>query len=163
MPGSPVNAEFEGRVFEHPEEFEVSAESIRDFARATGATQESHPAHFDASRAADLGYDGLVAPPTYPVIIAQRAERNYIAHPEAGIDFSRVVHGSERFTYTRPLVAGDRVRASTLVESVRQVGGHAMITTRTSIVDAGAGAESGNGNGEEIVAVTSSIVVRGEE
>ena len=32
-----------------------------------------------------------------------------LAEPDSGIDFSRVVHGAQRFTSTRPIVAGDAI------------------------------------------------------
>lgn len=146
-----VNTAFEGRSFELGGTYEVSEEAIRAFARATGS---SHPSHVDAEAARELGYSGVVAPTTFPVILAQRSESAYIADPEAGIDFSRVVHGEERFTYTRPIVAGDSLAAATLVESIRGAGGHSMITTRTHITDAA--------SGDAVVDVVSTIVVRGE-
>ena len=32
-----------------------------------------------------------------------------ISDPELGLDYSRVVHGDQRFMYTRPMRAGDRL------------------------------------------------------
>lgn len=147
----PVNTDYEGRRFELRESYEVSAESIRAFARATKAT---HPAHFDAEVARVLGYADVIAPTTFPVVLAQRSESAYISDPDAGIDFSRVVHGEEKFSYTRPVVAGDRLRAATTVESIRGAGGHSMITSRTAITEEASGAA--------VVDVTSTIVVRGD-
>lgn len=146
-----VNTAFEGRRFELGDTYEVSAEAIRAFAHATSST---HPLHVDVEAARSLGYSNVVAPTTFPVILAQRSESRYISDPEAGIDFSRVVHGEERFSYTRPIVAGDSLTAATVVESIRGAGGHSMITTRTSISDAT--------SGDAVVDVVSTIVVRGD-
>lgn len=87
------------------------------------------------------------------MIIAQKSEAAYISDPDSGIDFSKVVHGSEQFSFTRPIVAGDVLSALTHVDGVRAAGNNAMITTRTEIIDV---AE------QPVVTVTSTIVVRGE-
>ena len=55
---------------------------------------------------------------------------------DAGIDFSRVVHGDQRFSYTRPVVAGDELRATMTVTSVKSLGGNSMVTASSEIVDA---------------------------
>ncbi|MYM18489.1 MaoC family dehydratase [Brevibacterium sp. 5221] len=144
-----VNTELQGTSYALPEPYEVSREAIAAFARAT---QSHDAAHTDPQAARALGYADVVAPPTFAVIPAQRAEARYISLPEAGIDFSRVVHGSEQFSYTRPIVAGDVLSAVCHVDGLREAGGHAMITTRTEIADAHAA---------PVVTVTSTIVVRG--
>ncbi|RBP62340.1 acyl dehydratase [Brevibacterium sanguinis] len=146
----PVNTDKQGSSYRLPRPYEVSREAIAEFARATGARADCH---VDAEAARTLGYPDVIAPTTFAVIVAQRSESAYIRDPESGIDFSRVVHGSEQFTYTRPIVAGDRLDATTHVDGVRAAGSNAMITTRTEITDA-----------EEapVVTVTSTIVVRGD-
>lgn len=146
-----VNTDLQGSSYRLEQPVAVGQEKIAEFARAVGAT---HASHFDAQAARDLGYTAQVAPPTFPVTIAQRAEALYISSEEAGIDFSRVVHGQEQFTYTRPIVAGDELNAECFVDGIREAGGHAMITTRTELTDAK--------NDEPVVTVTSMIVVRGD-
>src|SRR3712207_7418691 len=49
----------------------------------------AHPAHHDVEAARALGHADLVAPPTFAIVVAQRADAALIADPEAGIDFSR--------------------------------------------------------------------------
>ena len=147
-----VNTDLQGSSYRLENPVEVGQEKIAEFARAVGAT---HPSHFDVQAAKDLGYGAQVAPPTFPVTIAQRAEALYIASEEGGIDFSRVVHGQEQFTYTRPVVAGDLLNVECFVDGIREAGGHAMITTRTELTDAR--------TDEPVVTVTSTIVVRGGE
>jgi acyl dehydratase len=88
------------------------------------------------------------------VRFSQGAERAYVNDPEAGIDFTRVVHGEQRFVHHRPITAGDEVTGTTTVDAVRQAGGHAMITTRTEITTA---------SGEALATSMSTIVVRGGE
>jgi len=77
-----------------------------------------------------------------------------LADPDAGIEFARVVHGDQRFTFTRPIVAGDELIATLTVTSVKSLGGHSMVTAESSIVDA---------DGQHVVTAISTLVVRGEE
>lgn len=149
-----INPDLQGRSYPAAEVYDVGREKIREFARAVKAT---HPSHFDVEAAQGLGHPDLVAPPTFAIIVAQRAEAQLIEDPEAGIDFSRVVHADQRFTHHRPIFAGDRLVAELHVDGVRAMGGGAMITTRAEIF------ALADGDGREPVSTTkSSILVRGE-
>src|SRR3712207_5131089 len=88
-----VNLGYAGREYPANDPYEVGREKIRDFADAVGA---AHGAHRDVGVARSLGYPDVIAPPTFAVVVAQRAEQQLIADPEAGIDFSRVVRSEER-------------------------------------------------------------------
>ncbi|WP_323959162.1 MaoC family dehydratase [Arthrobacter sp. JZ12] len=146
-----INPDLQGRSYPAAEVYTVGREKIREFARAVKAT---HPAHYDVEAAHELGHRDLLAPPTFAIIIAQRADAQLINDPEAGIDFTRVVHADQRFTHHRPIVAGDELVAELHVDQVRAMGGGAMITTR---------AEISTVEGEKTATTTSSILVRGEE
>ena len=146
-----INPALEGRSYPAGGTYVVSREKIREFATATKAT---HGAHYDLGAAASLGHADLVAPPTFAIIVAQRADAQLIADPESGIDFSRVVHADQRFTLHRPILAGDELVAELHVDKVRGMGTGAMITTRAEITTAG---------GEPVATTISSILVRGEE
>ncbi|MDJ0355938.1 FAS1-like dehydratase domain-containing protein [Paenarthrobacter sp. PH39-S1] len=145
-----INPDLQGRSYPAGAVYEVGREKIRDFALAVKAT---HPAHFEIEAAKALGHADLVAPPTFAIIVAQRADAQLISDPTSGIDFSRVVHAEQRFTHHRPIVAGDRLMAALHVDSVRAMGGGAMITTR---------AEISTTEGEPVATTTSAILVRGE-
>ena len=121
-----VNPDVVGRSYPPAPPFQVGREAVRAFAEAV---QAQHPAHHDVAAARALGHADLVAPPTFAVVIAQRAEAAVVADPELGIDFSRVVHADERFVHHRPLVAGDEVVATVRVEAVKALGGNRMVTT----------------------------------
>ncbi len=146
-----VNPDIAGRVYPPSAVYEVGREKIREFASAIGS---SDPTHHDLAAARALGHADLVAPPTFAVVVAQRSEVQVVADPESGIDYSRVVHGEERFVHHRPIVAGDHLVATLHVDSVREAGGHAMVTTRVEITDAA---------GAAVSTVSSTIVVRGGE
>lgn len=147
----PVNATFEGRSYPPDASFAVGREHVRDFAKAVGATDRLH---HDVDAARQAGFADVVAPPTFAVVIAQRAEARLMLDPEAGIDFSRVVHGEEKFVHHAPLVAGEEVAATLHVDRVRQVAGNALVGTRVELATT---------DGASRTTVTSSLVVRGEE
>ena len=146
-----INPDLVGRVYPPDEPYQVGREKIREFAAATKA---SHRAHYNLQAAKELGHRDLVAPPTFAIIIAQRADARLITDPESGIDFSRVVHADQRFTHHRPIIAGDELVAELHVDQVRSMGAGAMITSR---------AEISTVDGQKVATTVSSLLVRGEE
>lgn len=146
-----VNASFSGRTYPATRPYAVGREKIREFAEAVGADD---PVHTDRLYAQARGYGDVIAPPTFAVVIAQQCDRQFIADPEAGIDFSRVVHGEQRFVHHRPLTAGDEIVGVLTVDSVKQAGGHAMVTTRS---------ELSTTEGEPVCTAISTLVIRGGE
>lgn len=146
----PVDAGYVGRVYPPTPAYEVARTALAAFAEATGAT---HPAYSDPQAARALGHADVVAPPTYAVVIAQRAEQQLVADPAAGIDFSRVVHADERFTHHRPIVAGDRLVTTLHVEQITERAGITLVTTRCEIADE---------VGAPVSTVRSTLAVRGE-
>lgn len=145
-----VSNDYVGREFTGTPPYAVSRVKIGEFAEAVGATD---PVHTEPQAARQAGHTDVLAPPTFAVVVAQRAEAEYIQDPGAGIDFSRVVHAEERFTYHRPIVAGDLLHTVVHVDSVTARGGISMVTTRTEITDDG---------GAPVCTVTSSLAVRRE-
>ncbi len=147
----PVNAAIEGRTYPPTAPYLVGREKIREFARAVLAT---HPTSFDVDIARAAGFADLVAPPTFGIVITEATLRQLLDDPEAGVDFSRVVHGDQRFTFSRPIVAGDELIATMTITSVKSLGGNSMVTAESSITDL---------TGAHVVTATSTLVVRGEE
>ena len=147
----PVDAGYVGRVYPPTPAYEVARTALAAFAEATGAT---HPAYSDPQAARALGHADVVAPPTYAVVIAPRAEQQLVADPAAGIDFSRVVHADERFTHHRPIVAGDRLVTTLHVEQITERAGITLVTTRCEIADEA---------GAPVSTVRSTLAVRGED
>lgn len=145
-----VNADYIGREFSGTPPYRVSRAKIAEFADAVGANS---PLHTDPEAAIAQGYDDVVAPPTFAVIIAQRAEAEYITDAGAGIDFARVVHANETFNISRPLVAGDEISTLTRVKDITGRAGITMVSTEVQLTDA---------SGRDVGTVESTIAVRGE-
>ena len=146
-----VNLELLDTVFEPTEAYVVGREKVREFASAVFATA---PIHHDVDAAIAAGYSDVVAPPTFPIVIQEKTLQQLLSHPGAGIDFSRVVHGDQKFEYQRPLVAGDEVVATLRVTKIQSLGGHTMVTSESTITTTA---------GEPVVVATSTLVIRGEE
>lgn len=146
-----VNVAVQGKQYAATAPYLVGREKVREFARSVLSEASIH---VDSEAARAAGYADVVAPPTFAVVIQDATLQQLLADDEAQIDFSRVVHGDQRFTYTRPIVAGDELTATLTVASVKQLGPHSMITAVSEIVD---------GSGDHVVTATSTLVVRGEE
>ncbi len=146
-----VNQALVGRVFPPTAPYLVGREKIREFARAVLSTSALS---LDVAAARAAGHSDLVAPPTFPVVVQDLTLRQLLSEPDAGIDFARVVHGDQRFTFSRPILAGDELTATLTVSRIKSLGGHSMITAESSIVDAA---------GAHVVTATSTLVVRGDE
>ncbi len=160
-----VNAAFVGRTYPPDGVYEVSREKIREFAEAVagadrgafaepGAVAPVDPVHTDGEAARALGYDDVVAPVTFAVIVAQRSDARLVRDPEAGIELGRILHGEQGFVHHRPITAGMRLIATLHVDSVREAGGHAMVGTRSEIATEA---------GEPVCTATSLLVVRGAD
>lgn len=146
-----VNEQLIGREFAPTPAYLVGREKIREFARAVLATSE---VYYDVDAAQAAGYADVIAPPTFPIVLQQQTLEQLLAEPDADLDFSRVVHGDQRFSYSRPVVAGDLLTAQLAVTSIKTLGGNAMVTSESVITDAA---------GAHVVTAISTLVVRGDD
>jgi acyl dehydratase len=146
-----VNPELVGREFPPVGPYLVGREKVREFARAVLAT---NPVYLDVDAARAAGHADVVAPPTFPVVVQELTLAQLLAEPDANIDFTRVVHGDQRFTFSRDIVAGDELTATLSVTSVKTLGGHSMVTSESVMTDA---------TGAHVVTAISTLVVRGDE
>jgi acyl dehydratase len=147
----PLDPSFVGRSWPATAPYLVGREKIREFAAAIGATDAEY---HDPEAARAAGYSDVVAPPTFPVVVTMAASRQIVADPALGLDYSRVVHGDQKFAYTRPVVAGDSLVCVNTVDEITSRGGHDFLTTRTEVSTEA---------GEPVVTVWSKLVQRGEE
>ena len=98
----------------------VGREKIREYASAIG--ERAPVCHeLDAARAA--GYSDVVAPPMFAAVYSWRAMGPAVLDPEVGIDFSRLVHGAQDFTWHEPVVAGDEITTEVSHEETAERGG----------------------------------------
>ena len=125
-----LNPDIVGRTFTGATSFAATQESITQFCEAIGEPNFS------------------VAPPTYSIKIS--LTESEVVLKESGLDWTRVVHGDQRFEISRPIVAGDSLICSSTIESARAVAGNEIVTVRSDLH-----------SGSELVASSwSTLVVR---
>ena len=146
-----LNPQCIGRTYPAGPSYVVGREKIREFARAIG---DSNPAYHDPEAAQALGYADVIAPPTFAIVVSLEAANAALFDPELGLDYSRVVHGEQTFTYTRPICAGDELIVTTVIENIRSMAGNDMITTKGIITTV---------EGEPVATASSMLVSRGAD
>ena len=138
-----------GRSYPPSAVYEVGRQKIAEFADAIGAAE---PVHRDTEAARAAGYPDVIAPPTFAIALTLSAAGVVVEDPDVALDYSRVVHGEQRFTHHRPIRAGDRLVATPTIEAVRSVGGNDLLTTRVDVATE---------DGEPVCSATSMLVARG--
>jgi hypothetical protein len=91
-----------------------------------------------------------VAPPTFSIRITLDQFQEILSNPEIGLDWSRVVHGDQRFEIKRPIVAGDLLKCSSTIESYKISSGNEFVTVRSDLFSAN----------DLVVSTWSTLVVR---
>jgi acyl dehydratase len=127
-----LDQSFVGRSYPPVETYEVGREKIREFAQAVG---DDNPAYTDTEAARALGHPDVIAPPTFVFAITYKAAGQVIEDPKLGLDYSRVVHGDQRFTYIRPVHAGDRLSVTSTIETIKSLAGNDVLDIRGDVHD----------------------------
>jgi acyl dehydratase len=112
--------------------YAVGREKIREYALATG---ETDPRHLDVEAARAAGYADVVAPPMFAAVYCLPAVGPAILDPEVGIDFARMVHGAQEFTWHAPVVAGDEIATEAELADKSERGGLGFFTFRSTSVN----------------------------
>jgi acyl dehydratase len=128
-------------------EFELPVErgKIREFALAVG---EDNPLFFDSEEARRHGLPDIVAPPTFTVTQLWEVPRDEREKRlGARLDYERVLHGEQEFTYKRLPVAGEVLRgtmriSNDVTKEGRRGGTMRFVTYESRFVD---------GDGDEVL------------
>jgi acyl dehydratase len=144
-----LDAGLVGRSYPPSAVYEVGRAKIAEFADALG---DPDPVYRDPEAARAAGHPDVIAPPTFAIVLSLGAGNVVVEDPDVGIDYSRVVHGEQRFTHHRPIRAGDRLVATASVAAVRSVAGNDMLTTRVDLATE---------DGEPVCTTSSMLVARG--
>jgi len=110
-----LNPDLVGRTFAGTNSTTITQESIEAFALALGETKSD------------------VAPPTFAITISLEQSQSVLV--DSGLDWSRVVHGDQRFLVNKPLQAGDVITCNSTIESARVLGGNEIITVRSDLIE----------------------------
>jgi acyl dehydratase len=144
-----INRDFLGRSFEAAEPYEVSRVKIAEFADAIG---DRNPLYNDRAAALAAGYPDVIAPPTFAIVISMASTARAVADPGLGLNYAMVVHGEQRFEYSRPIRAGDVVTARSTITDIRDAGRNVLLTAQTEIRAA---------DGEHVCTAHNTLVERG--
>jgi len=128
-----INPDSVGRTFKGVDHVTVTQADIDAFAAVIGETDTS------------------VAPPTFSIRISLSQYESILTQPEIGVDWTRLVHGDQKFEIFRPIVAGDVFTCSATIETLRVAAGNEIVSVRSDLH-----------NGSELVVTSwSTLVVRG--
>ena len=113
----------------------MGREKVREFANAVKADD---PASLDEDAAAELGYDAIVAPPTFVTILGKLVQADFMRNVDTGYDTMQIVQVDQRFVFHKPILAGDVLHARMDVHSVVERFGADIVVTRNTVTnDAG--------------------------
>ncbi|MEU6340644.1 MULTISPECIES: MaoC family dehydratase N-terminal domain-containing protein [unclassified Streptomyces] len=146
-----LDQSFVGRTYPPTAPYEVGREKIREFAEAIG---DPNPVYIDPEAAKALGHPDVIAPPTFAFVMTFKASMQVILDPELGLDYDRVVHGDQRFAYTRPVRAGDRLSVRVAIDAIKSLAGNDVIDVRGEAYDE---------SGEHVVTALTKLVARAPE
>ena len=109
--------------------YAVGREKVREYARAVG---ETDPRYLDTEAARAAGFADVVAPPMFAAVYCGPAIGPAILDPEIGIDYARMVHGAQEFTWGEPVVDGDEITTEATLEASSARGGLKFYVFRTT-------------------------------
>jgi acyl dehydratase len=132
-----------------PVTYAVGREKVREYARAVG---ETNPLHLDLDAAREAGHDDLVAPPMFAVVYTSPAIGPAMLDPDVGMDFARMVHGAQEFTWGPLVVAGDEITTEVELADVSERGGMGFFVFES---------RSDNQDGERVSTGKWTCIVRG--
>jgi acyl dehydratase len=124
-----LKTDIRGMSHKYPDHFVVGREKIREYA---DAVKSDAPASHDDAAAADLGYDGLVAPLTFMSVLALLVQKDFFKVVDVGLETMRIVQVDQKFIYHKPVVAGDKLWCQFDVVSVDERFGADIVVTRNT-------------------------------
>jgi hypothetical protein len=110
-----LNPDSVGCTFKGAETITVSQSQINSFASVLGETQTD------------------VAPPTFSIRITLDQMQKILSGSEVNLDWSRLVHGDQKFEIFSPVKAGDSLRCSATIESYRVAAGNEIVSVRSDL------------------------------
>jgi len=110
-----LNPDSVGSTFAGTESITVSQSEIDAFCAVVGET------------------DTTIAPPTFTIRITLTQFEEILTRPEIGLDWSRLVHGDQKFEIFSPIKAGDQLTCAATIESYRVAAGNEIVSVRSDL------------------------------
>jgi hypothetical protein len=108
-----LNPDLVGRTFTSADSVIITKEAIQKFAEVIGES------NFE------------IAPPTFAISIT--LDKSQALLQDSGLDWTRVVHGDQRFEIKRPIIAGDVLQCASTIESARNMAGNEIVSVRSDL------------------------------
>jgi acyl dehydratase len=118
--------------YRYPDHYEVEREKIREYAVAV---QNDDPSHFEEDAAAELGYKGLVAPPTFISVFGYQAQSAFFKYAGIAVTDQQIVQVDQVLKFMLPIVDGDKLYCDVWVDSVREAHGTQIIVTKNIVTN----------------------------
>jgi N-terminal half of MaoC dehydratase len=127
-----LTADMVGMHFRYPDHYMVEREKIREYAVAV---QNHDGAFFEEKVAADLGYQGLLAPLTFISVFGYKAQSAFFEHANIAINDAQIVQIDQVLKFTKPIVTGDKLYCDVYVDAVREAHGTQIVVTKNIITN----------------------------
>ena len=109
-----INRQYIGHTLA-PFEVDVEKGRLRFFAQATGQTD---PVYLDEAAARAAGHPGLPVPPSFLFCLEMESPDPAAIRKLLGLDYRRLLHGEQGFSYHRMAYAGDRLRFEQRIDDI---------------------------------------------
>ena len=110
-----LNPDSVGSTFAGTEPITVSQSEVDSFCAVLGET------------------DTTIAPPTFTIRITLNQFEEILTRPEIGLNWSRLVHGDQKFEIFSPVKPGDQLTCAATIESYRIAAGNEIVTVRSDL------------------------------
>jgi len=117
-----IDRRYIGHTLE-PYSVPVEAGRLRFFAKATGQTD---PVYFDAAAARAAGHHELPVPPTFLFCLEMDGPNPAAIRELLGLDYRRLLHGEQQFTYHAMAHAGDVLSFEQRIDDIYDKKGGAL-------------------------------------
>ena len=122
-----------GMQYRYPDHYIVEREKIREYAVAV---KNDDAPFFEEKAAAELGYDGLLAPLTFISVFGYQAVAAFFEYVNIATDDAQIVQVDQELRFLQPIKVGDRLYCDVAIESIRQAHGTDIIVTKQTITNA---------------------------
>ena len=140
-----------GKHYRYPDHYVVEREKIREYAVAV---KNDDAPFFEEKAAAELGYDGLLAPLTFISVFGYKAVASFFEHANIVTEDAQIVQVDQTLKFLAPIKVGDRLFCDVSVESVRRAHGTDIIMTKQTVT---------NENGDVVQEAYTTLAGRAEE
>ena len=116
-----LSTDIVGMHYRYPDHYVVEREKIREYAVAV---QNDDTSFFEEDAAAELGYQGLLAPLTFICVFGYQAQSAFFKHANIDVEDAQIVQVDQVLKFEKPIVAGDKLYCDVYVDSMREVARH---------------------------------------